>query len=125
MSNHLHIIGKCVNPHTLSEFIRDFKRHTSLSIIKQIKDIPESRREWLLEVFSQEAKRSARAKHFKIWKDDNHAIWLGDIDIWEKINYIHENPVEAGIVDLPEHYRYSSAMDYANKCGLVKVEKLN
>jgi putative transposase len=39
------------------------------------------------------------------------------------MNYIHNNPVEAGIVDKPEDYLYSSARDYihAKKCGLLDL----
>jgi hypothetical protein len=37
------------------------------------------------------------------------------------MNYIHNNPVEAGIVERPEHYIYSSAKDYVKtkKCGFL------
>lgn len=43
--------------------------------------------------------------------------------IVQKMNYIHYNPVEAGIVDKPEEYLYSSAKDYVNarKCGLLDL----
>ena len=34
---------------------------------------------------------------------------------FQKMNYIHNNPVEAGIVERPEHYLYSSAKDYFEK----------
>ena len=30
----------------------------------------------------------------------------------QKLNYIHRNPVEAGICKLPEEYKYSSALFY-------------
>ena len=66
-----------------------------------------------------------RAKKFKIWKDDNHAIWMHDIDIWTKINYIHNNPVVQEIVDSPNHYIYSSARDYCGLKGLVNIEKFD
>jgi len=41
----------------------------------------------------------------------------------QKLDYIHNNPVEAGIVDKPEEYLYSSARDYHNgkNCGLLKI----
>ena len=42
-----------------------------------------------------------------------------------KINYIHNNPVEAGLVERPEQYFFSSAVDYAGKKGPVKVSILN
>ena len=41
--------------------------------------------------------------------------------ISQKINYIHENPVVAGIVLKPEDYPYSSAMNYAGVQGLLPV----
>ena len=42
-----------------------------------------------------------------------------------KVNYIHYNPVEAGLVQYPEQYLFSSAMDYAGTEGPVKVSLLN
>jgi putative transposase len=48
----------------------------------------------------------------------------GKIDVWNKINYIHENAVRAGWVNEIESYIYSSASDYAGKKGLLALEKL-
>ena len=39
----------------------------------------------------------------------------------QKLNYIHNNPVTAELVNRPEDYRYSSAIDYAGSPGLLKV----
>jgi hypothetical protein len=44
--------------------------------------------------------------------------------MWQKIDYIHNNPVHDEIVDEPEYYWYSSAPDYAGKKGLIDVELL-
>lgn len=122
MSNHLHFIGRCEYPHRMSDFLRDFKKFTSKQIAATIQDIPESRREWLLDIFGFEAKRSRRADNYKIWRDDNHAIDMFDIDIYEKLSYIHNNPVRAGIVELPEEYLFSSARDYTGRKGLIELE---
>lgn len=87
-------------------------------------EINESRREWLLDKFAFEARRTQRARDYKIWTDDNHAIDLDQmkIDMLNKIDYVHNNPVEAGIVYNPEDYIYSSALDYARKGkGLLEV----
>jgi hypothetical protein len=46
---------------------------------------------------------------YKIWTDDNHAVDLTDTDIMEKIDYVHNNPIRAGLVDSPLHYIYSIA----------------
>jgi putative transposase len=125
MTNHIHLVARCESPNNLSEVIRDFKKFTSKKIVEQIIKIPESRREWLLDKFAFEAKRTARAKNYKVWKDDNHAVELGGrIDVWNKINYIHENPVRAAWVKEIDEYIYSSAGDYAGKKGMVVLEKL-
>ncbi len=39
----------------------------------------------------------------------------------QKLKYIHDNPVKAGYVDRPEHWRYSSARDYVVEEGLMPV----
>jgi hypothetical protein len=57
------------------------------------------------------------------WKKDNHAILLDTNKMMQqRLDYLHNNPVEAGIVDEPEHYIFSSARDYAGKKGLLDVE---
>lgn len=128
MTNHLHLICRTKEPFRISDIIRDFKKFTSKKLIQTIQDIPESRKEWLLDKFNFEARRTRRAENFKLWKDDNHALNLdelgGDI-VLQKINYIHNNPVRAGIVANPEDYIYSSAGDYINDIkGLVNIEIL-
>jgi hypothetical protein len=35
------------------------------------------------------------------------------------------NPVKAGLVEVPEHYVYSSAGNYQNRKGLIEVELLD
>ena len=122
MTNHIHLVGRVDSEAGMSGFLRDFKKFTSKKIITTIQKTPESRREWLLDKFAYEARRTGRAKYYKVWKDDNHAIDLRHIDAMSKIDYIHENPVEAGIVYEPQEYVYSSAIDYAEGKGLVRVE---
>jgi putative transposase len=41
----------------------------------------------------------------------------------ERINYLHHNLVRAGFVSLPEHWLYSSAIDYCteNEKGLLEL----
>ncbi len=121
MTNHVHIVGKVETELGMSGFLRDFKKYTSKKIVELIQEIPESRKEWLLDKFSFEARRTGRAENYKLWKDDNHAVDMTRIDLMNKIDYIHDNPLRAGIVEIPDHYLYSSARDYAGKKGLVKV----
>ena len=123
MTNHIHLVARANPPHRMSDFLRDFKKFTSKKIVEEVAYINESRREWLLDKFSFEARRTSRADYYKLWKDDNHPIDLDNngIDIMQKIDYIHENPVRAGWVEFPAHYLYSSARDYNGQDGLVDI----
>jgi hypothetical protein len=40
----------------------------------------------------------------------------------QKLDYIYNNLVEAGIVECAEHYIYSSARNYCGMEGLIDVE---
>lgn len=122
MTNHIHLIAYCKPPHRMSDFLRDFKKFTSKKLAAAIADTPESRRDWLLDKFNFNARSSRRAENYKIWTDDNHAIHLQYVDALQKLFYIHDNPVKAGIVENPEHYLYSSARDYAGLKGLIELE---
>ncbi len=45
-------------------------------------------------------------------------LWSNKV-IGEKLNYIHYNPVEEGLVFRPEDYVYSSAIDYSGEKGVL------
>jgi len=125
MSNHIHLILRAKPGFVLSHIIRDFKKFTSKQIIDTIIEIGESRREWLLDKFSFEARRTQRAKNYKVWTDDNHAILLENPKwMQQRADYIHENPVRQLIVQHPHEYIFSSAMDYADERGLVNIVKI-
>lgn len=127
MSSHLHLISSAKEGYRLSDILRDFKKHTANETIQLIKEGPESRRELFLNTFEEEGLGDKRITRYKFWKPDNHAIemmpWENHM-IDQKLHYIHWNPVEAGLVQNPEDYLYSSARDYAGIKGLVEVELL-
>ena len=127
MSNHVHCIWQAKEGYSLSNIIRDFKKFTAKRIIKMIEQGPESRKEWLLKKFEFAAKKLKRNKHYKFWKDDNHAIYIGDLDtgiLAQKLMYFHDNPVKAMIVREPEDYMFSSAIDYCEGKGFVEIVKV-
>jgi putative transposase len=65
--------------------------------------------------------RNNRSLH-QVWTDDNHAeeIWSRKF-FDQKLNYIHMNPVTAGWVHEPEHWRYSSAADALSATPMVHL----
>ena len=120
MSNHIHLVVSRENG-DLSGFVRDFKSFTSREILKAIDAEAESRRDWLKIVFAYHGKFKA-GQTFQIWTHENHAVELYSSEfVAQKINYIHQNPVQAGIVAKPEDYLYSSAVNYAGLDGLIEV----
>jgi REP element-mobilizing transposase RayT len=122
MSNHLHLILRADGKETLSEIIRDFKKHTAKAIIKQIIEDPESRREWMLKYFEETGKPLTRIKKYKFWQDGNHAIEIFSNKIFfQKLEYIHKNPVKEMIVEKPEDYLFSSARNYADLSNCLDV----
>ena len=123
MSNHIHlIIGRRRNADSFSAIIRDFKKYTAMNIIKAIRENPaESRKEWLLEMFERAGEANGNNVRFQFWQQDNHSIELEGNWIDQKLEYVHNNPVEAGLVREPEDYRYSSASNYAGIGGEMKV----
>ena len=124
MSNHVHLIISAKENHVLSHIIRDFKKYTSKKIVERIQEIGESRREWLLDKLSFEARRTGRAENYKLWQDSNHAICLEKTDWFlTRLNYIHQNPVRQMIVEKPHEYIFSSAIDYSDGVGLVNIIK--
>ena len=122
MTNHVHLIFRSIQTRRPEQILGDFKRHTSKALIKAIKENPiESRKEFLLTHFKEAASKSSNVKRFQFWRHDNKPIELwSNAVINEKINYIHQNPVEAGMVYRPEDYVYSSAIDYAGEKGLLE-----
>jgi REP element-mobilizing transposase RayT len=122
MSNHIHILVQS-NEGKLSDLIRDFKKFTSRTILEKILSEPESRRDWMLQRFQLARESHSRNKNYQFWQLGNHAEEIySEKFMWSKIDYIHFNPVRAGIVSHPEDYIYSSASNYVNNKGIIEVE---
>ncbi|MDQ2180881.1 transposase, partial [Marinifilum sp. D714] len=122
MTNHVHLIFRSVKQQKPEQLLGDFKRFTSNALVTAIKENPrESRKEWLLERFKLAASQSSNVKHYQFWRHDNKPIelWSNKV-IDEKINYIHNNPVEEGLVTFQEEYIYSSAKDYRGEKGTLE-----
>ena len=122
MSNHIHMIIQS-NDGKLSDLLRDFKKFTAKTILEKIQSEPESRREWMLERFKLATKTHSRNKNYQFWQYGNHAEEIfTEQFLWSKLDYIHMNPVRAGIVIKMDDYVYSSASNYMNVTGIIQVE---
>jgi putative transposase len=123
MSNHVHLIIATKDVE-LPNILRDLKKYSSKAIIEAIKDNQsESRKDWMLKMFEKAGEKNSNNKCYQFWQQHNHPILLFNSEIFDqKLNYIHYNPVVAGFVDNEIDYLYSSARDYSEEKGLVKME---
>jgi putative transposase len=123
MPNHIHMVVNTEEPFLLKDVMRDLKKFTSKSIMKILEEEPEGRRAWNLSSFASAVTK--KHTNYKFWQEGNHAIeLLSEKFFWQKINYIHKNPVKARIVNNPEDWLYSSASNYCGKGGIIEVECL-
>jgi len=121
MTNHVHLVFRSTTSQKPELLLGDFKRFTSKAIVKAITNSSkESRKGFLLEQFLKAGLKSSNVEKYQFWRHDNKPIelWSNKV-IFEKINYIHQNPVVVGLVFRPEDYRYSSAIDYSGEKGLM------
>lgn len=123
MTNHVHVIMQSNNS-DLSGLVRDFKKHTSKQILKELtENKKESRKEWLEMIFKYHAKFNKRAKEMQLWTHENHAVELSTKDMIDsRLEYIHGNPVRAGWVEKPWNYMYSSARNYAGLPTMIVID---
>ena len=110
MPSHLHIVAR-QDEGQLNKWMGNFKSYTSKEIVKMISKNPfESRKEWILYLFKFFAKGTKQNDNFMFWQKTSHPIELYTPEVIDqKIDYIHNNPVVAGIVTEAWAYKYSSA----------------
>jgi REP element-mobilizing transposase RayT len=127
MSNHVHFIISAAPGYKISNIMRDFKKFTSKRIVAAIENnLLESRKKWMLNMFGFAGQNNNSNEQYQFWQQEYHPVALDTPEkTIQRLNYLHENPVRAGIVWLPEQYKYSSAIDYyCDKPGLLPIEKL-
>ena len=80
--------------------MRDRKRHTGEKLRKAIETHPcESRKEWMLQLMRDAGSNNSNNRGFQLWRQDNHPVELNSAEkLYQKLLYIHRNPVEARFV---------------------------
>jgi len=122
MPSHVHLIFRDLNNNP-SKLLKEFKTFTSKQISKAIVEHPqESRRDWLLKMMETAGAKKSNVKHYQFWQQHNKPIelWSNHV-IDQKLDYLNNNPVEAGFVTEAHHWKYSSPRDYAGIKGEVNV----
>ncbi len=113
MNNHMHMVVNCNEPFQLKDTIRDLKRFTSKKIIAGLLACGDATSVNMLEEFEKAGSKDKKNKTYKVWQTGNHALEVhSEKFAWQKINYIHNNPVRAGLVGKQEDHLFSSAQNY-------------
>ena len=118
MPSNIHLILGSNGNNLLADIIRDLKSFTSRSVRKLLEDhtFGESRREWLLFMFQRAGKKNSNNNDYQLWQQNSHPIVLDSNTIMDqKLEYLHQNPVESGFVTYAEAWQYSSAAAYAGE----------
>lgn len=124
MSNHVHLIVSRSKAFLIEAIIRDFTKYTSVQLCRTIAaNRSASRRDWMLSYFSRAAVESKKHSQYMFWQNDYRPVELSTKAIMDqKLAYIHDNPVRAGILERGEDYVYSSAKDYySGTQGLLDI----
>ena len=123
MPSHIHLLFQSKDKKPM-ELIRDFKRVTAKDIISLIENnVQESRREWLLWVFRQAGKRSGNVSKYQFWQHHSQPIEIySDKFFFQKLKYIHQNPVESGFVCEASDWKYSSAKNYNGLVNILEID---
>ena len=125
MPSHIHLIVGTVDK-PLQNIMRDFKSYTSRKLREEINKNPsESRKKWIAWMMERAGKQNNNNNDWQLWQQHNHPIELFNNEIMDqKLHYLHQNPVVAGFVSEPEHWKYSSANDYAGGQGLLQISRI-
>ena len=78
----------------------------------------------MLKHFTKAAAQHSRNKTYQFWKYGNHPEEIySENFLWIKLDYVHLNPVRAGLVNKASEYLYSSASNYVNGDGLLFIDR--
>ncbi len=109
MSNHLHIIWQSKGSNRIQKVQNSFIKHTSKEFKKQLENDNKLK----------DYEVNAIDRKYNFWQRDSLNIELFTASVFnQKLNYIHYNPVKAGLCNLPEEYYFSSALFYEKGSGV-------
>jgi putative transposase len=103
MIDHIHLLTS--RPSTTSDVLRVLKGLTARRVIDYLK--ANSYIDSLAKLQHQEQDRNYR---YSLWQTEKNVLPIFSEGMFmEKLNYIHQNPVRAGLVEKARDYRWSSA----------------
>ena len=103
MIDHMHLLTS--RPTTTSDVLRVLKGLTARRVIDYLKE-----NSYLSSLAKLEHQERDRNHRYSLWQTEKNVLPIFSEGMFmEKVNYIHQNPVRAGLVERATDYRWSSA----------------
>ncbi|MGI8952867.1 MAG: transposase [Chitinophagaceae bacterium] len=105
MHNHIHLIWQMHDDHKSKDVQQSFMKYTAQIILKELRNNHPK----VLEIL----KVNAKDRKYQVWERNSLSISLWSRPVFmQKLEYLHNNPIRAGLCKYPENYKYSSASFY-------------
>jgi putative transposase len=119
MDNHIHLV---VAGERLSDIIKEFKSYTAREIVRLAIDEDKS---WLLKQLEFQKHYHKTDSHHQVWQEGFHPQQIYSEEVLrQKVDYLHHNPVRAGLVTRVEDWFNSSARNYAGLPAAIEIDGL-
>jgi REP element-mobilizing transposase RayT len=118
LENHLHLVARSPD---IDAIIKRSKSYTARAMIDHLR---QRNVRGLLDLMALFKRVHKTESTYQFWEEGSHPQRIESETVMrQKLEYIHYNPVKRGFVDLPEHWRWSSARDYAGQPGLIDIDR--
>ena len=116
LENHLHLVAASKY---LTNDVHRFKAYTAKEILSCLRKL---RANGLLSLMNKYKRPHKSESDYQVWEEGGHPQMIeSEAVLWQKLDYIHQNPIKRGYVDLVEHWRYSSARNYSVMEGVIDI----
>ncbi len=119
MENHIHIIASS------SDLLNEIRKFKSFTARKSIDWYKQHDKQWILKQLRFHKAIHKTDQDFQFWQEGYHPQLVSNEKILlNKLEYIHNNPVQRGYVDKPEDWRYSSYRNYIKREAVLPIQIL-
>jgi hypothetical protein len=99
------MVWQMIGDHKRENVQRDFLKFTSQQMLKILRNARSPVQDQILVM--------AKDRRYQVWQRNALSVPLwSDKVMWQKVDYVHFNPVKSGLCERPEDYKYSSASFY-------------
>jgi putative transposase len=126
MPSHLHLILNSEKGENIKLFIQNLLRKSSIRMVDYLKTLEntEKTKTKVEEIVGTFRAYANRPSQHAVWKERTRCVPIYSDKVMKiKLDYIHNNPVKAGLVKEAGDYRYSSFKNYyLNDNSVFKID---